>query len=265
MLDPHNSPLQKAIEEASRILETTRRRAHLDSSQYRGDLIHALTVLAALRLKQEDFTKSDRLYREAEMHADEEWKHVAPEIRVKLKSQRGYLRECRGDTEGAILCYEAGLEIAEEHNITLSEIRAVIHNNLAILFKRAEKWEQSEHHYKMALVILEALVGANSDKVAAIYNNIGTFYTRRDKLKSAYRMFRRALGIRERFFKDDSHPDVQQSLKNLGAASRALGLEQEAQTCFDRVPEKDVILFLQEVFGNEETEQETMESFSEVA
>ena len=253
---------EKAIEAACKDLETQRRKAHINSSQHRGDLIHSLTTLAGLRLKQKDYAKSDRLYREAEMHADEEWKHVSPEIRVKLKSQRGYLRECQGDTENAITCYEDGLEIAEENDITLCETRAVIHNNLAILFKRAEKWDDSEHHYKMALVILEAIVGSNSEKVGAIYNNIGTFYTRRGKLKTAVRMFKRALRIRERFFKDDTHPDVCQTLKNLGVTHRALGNTAASNEIFARVPEKEVVLFLQEVF---EEDQEKMESFAEVA
>ena len=262
-MSEHQDPfVTRAIEDASRNLETERRRAHLNSSQHRGDLIHALTTLAALRLKLEEFPKADRLYREAEMHADEEWRHVSPEIRVKLKSQRGYLCECEGNTEKAITCYENGLDIAEENDITLCETRAVIHNNLAILFKRAEKWEQSEHHYKMALVILEAIVGSNSEKVAAIYNNIGTFYTRRDKLKSAERMFKRSLRIRERYFKDDRHEDVQQALKNLGATQKALGNEEGAKACFARVPERDVIRFLSEVFDGD---QERIESFAEVA
>ena len=252
----------KGFREAMRNLEVERRRAHLNSSQHRGDLIHALTSFAGYLLKLKEFGLSDRLYREAEMHADEEWKHVSPEIRVKLKSQRGYLCECDDNTDKAIICYENGLKIAEENDITWCETRAVIHNNLAILFKRAEKWDESEHHYKMALVILEAIAGSNNDKVAAIYNNIGTFYTRRDRLKSAERMFKRSLRIRDRFFKDDTHPDVQQSLKNLGATQKALGNNEGAKACFARVPKNEVLLFLSEVFDGD---KEQIASFADVA
>ncbi len=259
---PQDPEIAQAIDQAARRLEMERRRAHINSPQHCNNLIRALTGLAALRLQVEDYSRADRLYREAEMHADEEWRHVTTDIRIKLKSQRGYLSECMDNTEQAIACYEHGLKIADDHDITLSETRAVIHNNLAILFKKAEKWDQSEHHYKMALVILEALAGSNSEKVASIYNNIGTFYSRLDKLKAAEKMFRRALRIREQSFNDDTHEDVQQSLKNLGATLKAIGNDEEANACFERVPGIDVPQFLARVIDGD---QERMESFAEVA
>lgn len=230
---------------ATRQLSIRRRQVHHGLPGQTDGLIRCLVEMANLRAQEKDYYRAERLYREAEMHADESFKSVPPVVRIRLKAQRGYLLDFQGQTKEAIDCYISGLNIADENDITFSETRAVIHNNLAILYKELGKWDKAEFHYKTSLIILETLDGTMGEKIGTIYNNLGTYYAGLSRFDRSIQMLKRGLRIRLMHFgKDESHPDVQQSFKNLGATYRAAGYEEKANDCFSRIPEADVIAFL---------------------
>jgi len=237
--------LESRIAKATAQLDTRRRQSHHEVPGHSEELIKSLVEVADLRFQARDYARSERLYREAEMHGNEAKKTISPAVRIKTKAKRALLHDHNGSTEDAIECYRSALAIADQETNGLDEIRAALHNNLAVLLKRIGETEKAELHYKSALVLLEAVGGSVENKIGTLCNNLGANYACLGDFHSAFRLFRRALRSRQNFFQDDSHPSVQQSYKNLGVTYQALGRSGEAKECFSKVPKKDLEEFLQ--------------------
>ncbi len=237
--------LESEIAKATNHLNIKRRQSHHQAAGHSEELIKSLLEVADLRLRAKDNLRAERLYREADMHGDEAQKTISPIIRIRTKAKRGFLLESSGQIKAAIECYESGVNIAVREDVAYAEVRAAMHNNLAVLYGRLDKFGKAEFHYKSALVILESLDGKVGDKIGSLCNNLGAYYASIGDLDSAFRLFRRGLRMRRVFFQDDSHPLVQQSLKNLGATFKALGRNEEATDCLSKVPEKDAVSFLE--------------------
>lgn len=252
--------LESLIAKATAQLNLKRRQAHHPSSGHSEELIKSLLAVADLRVQAKDLLRAERLYREADMHGEEARKSVSPIVRIWTKAKRGFLFESNDQINDAIRCYHAGLDVAVEEDVAFAEVRATMHNNLAVLYKRLDQDERAEFHYKSALVILESLDGEVGNKIGTLCNNLGVYYAGLGKLNQAFRLFRRGLRMRRLFFQDDTHPAVQQSLKNLGATYRALGRSEEASECFTKVPEKEMITFLER--NGVETQAEVLEQIT---
>ncbi len=252
--------LESEIAKATSQLSVKRRQCHQQSAAHTEELIKSLIEVADLRVRAKDMLRAGRLYREADMHGEEAHKIISPIVRVRTKAKRGFLLERTGQIENAIQCYESGIAITIEEDVAYAEVRATMHNNLAVLHKRLNAHEKAEFHYKSALVILESLDGEVGNKIGTLCNNLGVYYAGLGKLNNAFRLFRRGLRMRRLFFQDDSHPAVQQSLKNLGATYRALGRNEEANECFEKIPAEEVITFLEQ--NGVETQAEELEQIT---
>ena len=240
----YSSNLESQIAKAANILNVKRRQSHQQMPGHTVELIDSLLELADLRFKAGDNLRAERLYREAERHGDEAQKTVSPTVRIRTKSKRAFHFEKKKQLDEAISSYQDALEIADQGGAPYAEIRATLHNNLAMLYNRRDECRKAEVHYKTALVLLESVDGAVGNKIGTISNNLGVYYASIGNLNSAFRLFRRGLRMRRQFFQDDNHPAVRQSLKNLGATLKALGRDSEAEECFSKVPEEEVRAFL---------------------
>lgn len=212
--------------------------------------IEELFSSASQQLADGDLAKTDCLLYEADARAERENQSVPPLLRVRIKAKRGHLYETMGHSPKAIDCYEAGIQIAEDHGLGFSERAAVMHNNLASLKKDDQQWEKVEYHYKRALLILEMLNGGFNPKVATVYHNIGCCHARSNNYPMAIRLLKRAYKIRRMCLgKDELHPDTKRTKLHLGATLLADGQWKESKKYFALFSKKEVNEFLERVSG----------------
>ncbi len=211
--------------------------------------IESLFSSASQHFKEGDYAKSDCQLYEADARAECGQDSVPPLLRIKIKAKRGHLYEMMGHSREAIACYEAGIQIAENHDdLRVSKTVAIIHNNLASLKKDEKQWRKVEYHYKTSLLILELLEGGFSPKVAALYHNIGCHYARSLNYPRAIKLLKRAYKIRRICLgQDELHPDTKRTKMHLGATLLADGQWKEAKKYFAMFSKEEVDAFMERI------------------
>ncbi len=183
------------------------------------------------------FAKADDLFVYADLTADSQEASIPHTVQITIKSQRAHLLEIMGRNLEAIQLYRRCTELADLHGDRLNRANAIIHNNLAALYKQEGFFDCAEYHYKTALLLFEMIDGAFSDTAATLYRNLGNLYLELHHPRWAVRLFKRELRIQEKLHpQDDSAPEVQQALLHLGAAQLAMGAADDSSETLRRVP-----------------------------
>ncbi|NNE91535.1 MAG: tetratricopeptide repeat protein [Verrucomicrobiales bacterium] len=236
----HEQLLDKQIAGASREVERVRRLAYTDR-RFLPDLVDALCELAKFRSRVGEPGRSERLYREALTHCEESDVEVAPELLFRIHSLMAYHYDKSERNELAVEHYEQSLALAEKSKLLQPIQIAVIHNNLAMLYKRTSSPEKAEESYLNALrEFQQGLEGDSKDdaRVASVYNNLGVLYYSKHDFDKACEFHTEALGIRQRLFGNNGHHyDLGQSYNNLAAVHKAMGNYDRAAEFFAKVEE----------------------------
>lgn len=232
--------LETQIASASREVERVRRLAYTDR-RFLPDLVDAICELAKFKSREGDPGRSERLYREALTHCEESDVEVAPELLFRIHSLMAYHYDKTDRYQRAVEHYEEALRLSEDCS-RLEPIQiAVVHNNLAMLYKRVEQPERAEQCYLDALnEFKRGLAGGKKDdaRVASVYNNLGVLYYSKQDFDRANEFHTEALEIRRRLFgKNGHHYDLGQSYNNLAAVQKAMGNYDKAAEYFAKVEE----------------------------
>lgn len=137
------------------------------------------------------------------------------------------LMEDAGREEEAMSIYEAAADAFDAAEPPDPLAAARLRNNLAMGYKRAEKFALAEQHYLRALEVMENTLGKEDEEVASLYNNIGSLYYSAGFAQQAGETFAEALELRKRLLGPE-HADVAQSLINLGSTQYELGQDEQA-------------------------------------
>ncbi|HEX9757628.1 MAG TPA: tetratricopeptide repeat protein [Nitrospiria bacterium] len=100
----------------------------------------------------------------------------------------GYFKEGiqlmdKGKKDGAILAFQKALKINPDI--------AVIHNNVAVLFKQKEMFEKAQEHYQKA-------IGLDPDN-AEVHNNLGILYREMGKFQDSEKEYLEAIRVSGNF------------------------------------------------------------------
>lgn len=219
---------------ASREVERVRRLAYQDVS-YLPNLVDALCELAKFRSRKGDPGRAERLYREALTHCAESSQPVPPELLYRINSLLAYHFDSQDKASDAILHYERALAIAERCDLLEPIQLAVVHNNLAMLYKKEEDYAKAESSYHSALKIFSGSDTADA-RIASVHNNLGVLYYSQHAFDRSRECHLQALNIRRRIYGESgSHYDLGQSYNNLAAVHKAMGDYQTASTYFKKV------------------------------
>ncbi len=233
-------PIEKQITGASRDVDRLRRLSYSDH-RFLPDLVDALCELAKFRSRIGEPGRSERLYSEALVHCKESDIEVAPELLFRIHSLMAYHFDNSERNEKAVEHYEESLRLAEEANLLEPIQVAVVHNNLAMLYKRTSRPEAAEKSYLSALNKFQKGLDRNNKddaRVASVYNNLGVLYYSKHDFDRACEFHSEALTIRQKLFGENGHHyDLGQSYNNLAAVRKAMGNYEMAADYFSKVEE----------------------------
>jgi tetratricopeptide (TPR) repeat protein len=112
-------------------------------------------------------------------------------------------------------------------------------NNLAILYKNTQRFEESEAMYKEALETYRRLAAsnpqANEPDVAMTLNNLASLYKNTQRLEESETMYKEALDIRRHLATSNPQayePDVASTLYNLASLYRNTQRLEESETMY---------------------------------
>ncbi len=200
--------------------------AETDASA-RPQLEHALEELAHVKRDAGQDDEALSLFREALDIAQADQMGVA--VLARLHTGVATLLDSLGREEEALPVYEQAIQDLEAMQppdmVTASQLR----NNLAMSYKRLNKFALAEQHYLAAIESMERVVGRESEDVSSLYNNLGGLYYAAGFPDQAKEMFTEAMDIRLKILGPD-HPDVAQSHCNLGTVHYELGNNADAQS-----------------------------------
>ena len=215
-------------------MDRARRLAHRDASHL-PDLVDALCELAKFRSRKGDPGRAERLYREALGHCAESPEPVPPELLYRINSLLAYHFDSQEKSADAIQHYERALAITERCNLLEPIQLAVVHNNLAMLYKKEENFEQAESSYRAALAIFSEHYTMDA-RIASVHNNLGVLYYSQHAFDRSRECHLQALNIRRRIYGEGGfHYDLGQSYNNLAAVHKAMGDYQTASAYFKKV------------------------------
>ena len=152
------------------------------------------------------------------------WKLTSKDAVTLLSSAARYLNY-RGQYNEAELFLLHTVSILEQrHKQNKAELTplAISINNLADLYWKQGKYEQTEQLMQRSLSMLEQRLGPHHLLVAGLLNNLAEVYRTEGKYEQAKVLHQQALSIREHLLEPD-HPDIALSLNNLAGIAYVLG------------------------------------------
>ena len=227
---------RRAYGEVQRLVELVRaigyRPLEAEALELAGDLAETLGLYA----------DAERWLRDAGLAA-EAGRHDRARARVLIASVSvvGYELNRIGDAE--LLSQRA--EAAIERLGKPPELRAALLESRATVNGRAGRLEEARHDYEAALGLLEPLHGKDDLRLAAPLHSIGTLLVHEDRGAEGLPYLRHALEIRRRALGDD-HPDVAESLQEIGNAQFVTARYDDAIATYDRVRQ-----MVERVYGKE--------------
>ena len=113
-------------------------------------------------------------------------------------------------------------KIEQESNSNINIRIDILYNNLAVLYRKIQRFDESEKMLKAAIEIHERFVKenpkANEHSLAMSYNNLANLYNEIQRLEESEKMYKVAIEIKERLAKENpkaNEPDLAMSYKNL--------------------------------------------------
>ena len=207
------------------------RTAVADDSKFGPMLVQALEDLARVKREAGQFDEALALYREAEDKAMAAAMDIARLSR--LRTGLAALLDDLGRESEALPVYERAIKDLEAMQPPDMVMAGQLRNNLAMNYKRLNKFALAEQHYLAAIEALEGSLGRETEEVSSLFNNLGGLYYAAGFPDQAKSMFMDAMEIRLRLL-GPGHPDMAQSHCNLGTVQYELGDNVAAQLSYEQ-------------------------------
>jgi tetratricopeptide (TPR) repeat protein len=146
-----------------------------------------------------------------------------------------YLTE-RGQYGGIEPIYQRALTICEKAYGPQDSAVAKILNDLALLYRRLERYAEAEPLYKRSVEIYEKALGPDHPYVATCLDNLARLYDIQGRYAEAELLNKRSQAIFEKALKPD-HPDVANNVNNLAMLYHHQGRYAEAEPLYQRALE----------------------------
>ena len=116
---------------------------------------HATNLLAIIRWQQGDLDEAKRLYLEAR-----ECAHRSGETKLAAMTAQnlGVIASVRGESEQALRYFQSSLR--EYRQLGLAQDVCIALNNLGLLHRRREDWDDAERDFREALTIADSFINA---------------------------------------------------------------------------------------------------------
>ena len=227
-----------------------------DDPQGERYLVDALDLYGDLLSDSGNSDRAEAAYKEAIEIAQRIGS--SPEMIGRLKTSLAGIYDF-SDREGdALPLYVEAIEIMESLNPPKALPASHLRNNVAMILKGLQRYEDAEGHYVKALEVFEQEYGKNSENVAAVYNNLGSLYysasmdAEGDEAaqygERASKMMETAMEIRQEIFAAFD-PELGQAHSNLGSIFYHLDVPEKAKEHFEasiRILEKNVPAHLED-------------------
>jgi CHAT domain-containing protein/tetratricopeptide (TPR) repeat protein len=214
-------PAQRALQ----LARDAQGQPHLDTAL-------ALNNLAGLHDRLGDYTKAERLYKEALAIKEQLLGPDDQDVALGLNNLAALYKTQARYTEAEQL-YLRALAIWERALGPDAPVLATGLNNLAVLYETQGRSKQAEPLYLRSLAIRERVLGSEHPDVALALNNLAAFYYHQGNWAQAESLYQRALAIREQRLGPE-HPDVALSLNNLAVLYRSQGDYARAEPLYRR-------------------------------
>ncbi len=226
MSDITSPAIQSALAAAAKAREAMT----ADSNKFPA-FVNALHLLGDEQRAAGDIAGAETSYREAITSSEGKEFQVGTLSGVRMNLAT--LLDFSGREDDAAPFYEEAVTDLEALGDKDSiEIAAQLRNNLAMNYKRLDKFALAEQHYLRSLETLEASHGRNSESVATVFNNLGGLYYAAGFPDQAKEMFVEGLEIRTNLL-GPNHRDVAQAHCNLATACHELRDNDAAKMNFE--------------------------------
>ena len=222
--------IDEALAEGEKALTTAREALKIED-QYRGLVVQALENLAEIKREAGQPEAAKPLYEEALEEALKAQLDLS--VMAQIRTSLATLLDSLGKEAEAVPVYEQAIKDLETMSPPDTQTAGHLRNNLALTYKRMDKFALAEQHYLRALEALEGSEGAESEMVASICNNLGGLYYAAGFADQAKDMFEDAMVVRLKLL-GPNHRDVAQSHSNMATVQHELGDNDEAQRSYEQ-------------------------------
>jgi tetratricopeptide (TPR) repeat protein len=162
-----------------------------------GAMISGLELLACIRRELTDFVGCVELHQQA-LTALELGPGGADHDQLRLATlvRLGETLRLLGQFPGAENVLERAMQLADTLHPPDPINRAMALNDLGILYKDTQRFEQAEQHYRQALHLLEQTLGADHLELAPLYHNLAGLEHAQDRFTEGEPFARHAIEIR---------------------------------------------------------------------
>jgi tetratricopeptide (TPR) repeat protein len=139
----------------------------------------------------------------------------------------------RGKLADTEIMFKRAIDIVEKSGPPGQLDLALYLGNLAVLYRKQQRYTEAERLARRALAIDESYFGAEHPNVAAQANDLALLLRETNRFAEAEILMRRALAIEEKLLGDE-HPTVAIRLSNLGDLLRITNRSEEAESLLRR-------------------------------
>lgn len=183
--------------------------------------------LGQLLIKMGQFNKAEEVYHvllEKETHEI---------IKARCYHQLGYIKNCEGEYDKAIMYYEMSLIIKQETLPSDHSDFGTAYNNIGLVYKSMGEYCKALSYYQKSLEIQQKSLPPNHPSLATSYNNIGNVYYNMGEYSKALSCNEKALEIRQQTL-PANHPDLATSYSNIGGIYNNMGEYSKALSCYEK-------------------------------
>ena len=138
-----------------------------------------------------------------------------------------------GDYPGALSVGQKALEVATQQYGEKHIYRAMVLNQLAMIYRKQANYSQAERIYLESIEIQESTYGESGLEISQTLNNLGVLYRELGRFDDAEACYLRALAIREKNLSPNSL-ELANVYQNLGAFYTATGKPEKATLYYTR-------------------------------
>ncbi len=222
-------------------------RQHLDAGD--ADLAIPLNNLGRLYQAIGDYSSARRMLQES-LDLRDGAGGVAPVLLARSLNNLAELDRVTGRYESAQPLYERALDLLRSADAHGDDLPATL-NNLGALHRALGETERALPYYEEAVLMWSDRRGPDDLFTVSALSNLALVQERTDDLEQAEAGLRRALEVRRRWL-GDQHPDVANSLFNLGLLRMRRGAGEEALDLLTQATAiEDVVLGQVTAMGSE--------------
>ena len=188
-----------------------------------------LNNLASIYYAQGRFNEAETLYKLALKIVDSESEEALESYRILTNlASCSYVQGKYRESESL---YKRALAYFESPQLEKHPNKAIILNNLGLIYSSQECHIEAEAIYMQALEISRETFGEEHPHIAMCWDNLATLHHQQGHYEQAESLYLKALKIRTQFF-GEVHPDVAVNLNNLAFLYRELGRYDKAESLY---------------------------------